>query len=60
MVDRLERAGYVRRQLDPRGRRRVIIRPVPERLAARAPHYQGMATAWTDLLAGYSEQQPAS
>jgi DNA-binding MarR family transcriptional regulator len=57
MVDRLERAGYVRRQLDPRDRRRVIIRPVPERLATLAPYYQGMATAWTDLLAGYSEQQ---
>ena len=57
MVDRLERAGYVRRQLDPRDRRRVIIQPVPERLATLAPHYQGMATAWTDLLAGYSDQQ---
>ena len=57
MVDRLERAGYVHRELDPRDRRRVIIRPVPERLATLAPHYQGMATAWTDLLAGYSEHQ---
>jgi DNA-binding MarR family transcriptional regulator len=57
MVDRLERAGYVHRQLDPRDRRRVIIRPVPERLATLAPHYQGMATAWTDLLAGYRDQQ---
>lgn len=57
MVDRLERAGYVRRQADPRDRRRVIIRPVPERLAAIAPHYQGMATAWTDLLAAYSDAQ---
>jgi DNA-binding MarR family transcriptional regulator len=57
MVDRLERAGYVRRGLDSRDRRRVIIRPVPERLATLAPHYQGMATAWADLLAGYSEQE---
>jgi DNA-binding MarR family transcriptional regulator len=57
MVDRLERAGYVRRQLNPLDRRRVIIRPVPERLAALAPHYQGIAAAWADLLAGYSDQQ---
>jgi DNA-binding MarR family transcriptional regulator len=59
MVDRLERAGYVRRQVDPRDRRRVIIQPVPERLAAIAPHYQGMANAWTDLLAAYSDEQLA-
>src|SRR4029450_6587237 len=30
MVDRLERAGYVHRQIDPRDRRRVIIQPLPE------------------------------
>jgi len=57
MVDRLERAGYVRRQPDPRDRRRVIIQPVPERLAAIAPHYQGMASAWNDLLTAYSDEQ---
>jgi DNA-binding MarR family transcriptional regulator len=59
MVDRLERAGYVRRQPDPRDRRRVIIQPVPERLATIAPHYQGMADAWTGLLATYSDEQLA-
>jgi DNA-binding MarR family transcriptional regulator len=57
MVDRLEGAGYVRRQVDPRDRRRVIIQPVGERLATIAPHYQGMAAAWNDLLAAYSDQQ---
>jgi DNA-binding MarR family transcriptional regulator len=59
MVDRLERAGYVRRQVDPRDRRRVIIQPVPEQLAAIAPYYQGMAAAWNDLLATYSDDQLA-
>lgn len=57
MVDRLERAGYVRRAVDPRDRRRVIIGPVPERLAELAPHYQGMAAAWDELLARYSDQE---
>jgi MarR family transcriptional regulator, organic hydroperoxide resistance regulator len=57
MVDRLEAAGYVRRQPDPGDRRRVIIHPVPERLATIAPHYQGMATAWNDLLAAYTDEQ---
>ena len=59
MVDRLERAGYVRRQADPGDRRRVIIHPLPDRLAAIASHYQGMAAAWTDLLAAYSDEQLA-
>jgi len=57
MVDRLERAGYVRRELDRRDRRRVIIQPVIERLATIGQHYQGMAAAWTDLLAAYSDEQ---
>jgi DNA-binding MarR family transcriptional regulator len=57
MVDRLERAGYVCRQADPRDRRRVIIQPVPQRLATIAPYHQGMATAWNDLLAAYSDEQ---
>jgi DNA-binding MarR family transcriptional regulator len=59
MVDRLERAGYVRREVDPGDRRRVIIHLLPERLAAIAPHYQAMATAWNDLLAAYSDEQLA-
>jgi DNA-binding MarR family transcriptional regulator len=41
MVDRLERAGYLRRQPDPRDCRRVIIQPVPEQLAAIGPHDPG-------------------
>jgi hypothetical protein len=37
----------------------VIIHPLSERLAAIAPRCQGMATAWTDLLAAYSDEQLA-
>ena len=32
MIDRLERAGYVRREPDARDRRRVIVRASPDRL----------------------------
>jgi hypothetical protein len=35
----------------------VIIQPIPEQLATIAPHYQGMATAWNDLLAAYTDDQ---
>lgn len=31
-LDRLERAGYIRRQRDPRDRRKVIIQPIPDRI----------------------------
>src|SRR3954471_7025134 len=34
VIDRLEQAGYVRRVPDPADRRRVIVQPVPEKLAA--------------------------
>src|SRR6185436_13668257 len=34
VIDRLERAGYVRRVPDPTDRRRVIVELVPEKMAA--------------------------
>ena len=59
MVDRLERNGYVRREVDASDRRRLIIQPLPECLASIAPHCQGMATAWKDLLAACDDEQLA-
>ena len=59
MLDRLERAGYVRREHDQQDRRRVMIHPVPKALAVLQDHYQGMAKAWSELLATYSDQQLA-
>ena len=32
VINRMERAGYVRREKDPRDGRRVVIQPVPEEL----------------------------
>lgn len=49
----------MRCEVDCSDRRRVIIHPLPERPATIAPHYQGMATAWADLLAAYSDEQLA-
>ena len=37
--------------------RRVIIPPLPDRLVAIASSYQGMAAAWDELLAAYSDEQ---
>jgi DNA-binding MarR family transcriptional regulator len=59
MIDRLERAGYVRREADPRDRRRVIVRALPERAREIAPLFEGMDRAMTGLCAGYSDEQLA-
>ncbi len=42
MIDRLERAGFVRRAPDARDRRRVLIEPVPEAVARVGGHYAGL------------------
>ncbi len=55
----LERADYVRRQVGPSDWRRLIIHPLPQRLAVIAPHYHGMATARSDLLGAYSDDRLA-
>jgi DNA-binding MarR family transcriptional regulator len=60
MADRLEQAGYVRREPDPADRRRVILSPVAEQMARIAPMYTGMAQAWAAAMAGYDDQQLAT
>ena len=57
MVDRLERAGYVRREPDPTDRRRVIVSPVAEQMARIGPMYTGMAEAWATAMNDYDDEQ---
>src|SRR5438477_3787094 len=59
MVDRLERAGYVRREPDPADRRRVIGSPVAEQMARIGPMYAGMAEAWAAAMTDYAGEQLA-
>jgi DNA-binding MarR family transcriptional regulator len=49
VLDRLEKAGYVRRERDPDDRRKVLVTPVPEAAARMAEQYRGYAD-WTDEL----------
>jgi DNA-binding MarR family transcriptional regulator len=51
-IDRLEAAGYVRRDPDPTDRRKILIVGVPERMREVTGLYDGMAQAWRDLLSG--------
>ncbi|HEX6030384.1 MAG TPA: MarR family transcriptional regulator [Tepidiformaceae bacterium] len=57
MVDRLEKAGYVRRIADPADRRRVIVEPIPERMATLQPYYGSLMSAVTTALESYSDDQ---
>jgi DNA-binding MarR family transcriptional regulator len=57
VIDRLERAGYARRERDPNDRRRVFVRPLLERIEAIGPLFLGLARTMDELVAGYSEQE---
>jgi DNA-binding MarR family transcriptional regulator len=59
VVDRLERAGYVRRERDPHDRRKVIVQPILERQAEAAPIFRPMAQAMDELFARYSDEELA-
>jgi len=60
MVDRLEQAGYVRRVPDPADRRRVLVEPVPERLAGVGALHDSLRSAGRELIAGYDDAQLAA
>jgi DNA-binding MarR family transcriptional regulator len=57
MIDRLERSGYVRREPDPRDRRRVIVRLVPERLQELVAYYEPLTQAAHELYARYTDAE---
>ena len=54
LIDRLEQAGYVRREPDPADRRRVIVAPVPERVALVTAAFDPIDEAIRDALADHS------
>lgn len=60
MIDRLEKAGYAQRAKDPTDRRRVIVRPVPERIARDiTPLYVSLGEAWGRAVERYSTDELA-
>src|SRR5262245_40147364 len=60
MIDRLEKAGYAVRDKDPSDRRRVIVRPVSERIERDiAPLYASIGEAWERAIERYSTQELA-
>ena len=58
VADRLEEAGYVRRERDPRDRRRVVIRLVLDRaLHDVAPTFLPMVRDWQKMASRYSDDE---
>ncbi len=55
LIDRLERAGYVRRRHDESDRRCVIIEPVPENLDELSTLFQPLADGITGLLSSLDD-----
>ncbi|MGW1257501.1 MarR family winged helix-turn-helix transcriptional regulator [Streptomyces sp. NPDC002513] len=57
LVDRLERGGYVARTPDRQDRRRVLVAPVPERIARVTAVWDDLGQAWQTLLNGHTEDE---
>jgi DNA-binding MarR family transcriptional regulator len=57
VIDRLERAGFVRREEHPGDRRKVVVRVIPERLPEVGRLFASLAEAMTALCGCYSEAE---
>jgi DNA-binding MarR family transcriptional regulator len=57
IVDRLEKAGWARRALDPNDRRRVIIYPGPQDTETMAGLYGSHMESLAKLVEGYSDAE---
>jgi len=60
VIDRLEAAGYVRREDDPNDRRRVIVRVIPRRYREIGRLFEGLSARTADLGALYSDRELAT
>ena len=59
VIDRLERAGYVRREKDPADRRKVVVRARPAMTRQIAPLYDSLQREMSALWSTYSDEELA-
>jgi DNA-binding MarR family transcriptional regulator len=57
VIDRLERAGFVRRVRDPHDRRKVLVEVSRGSLTRYGNAHDGLASALDTALAGYTEDE---
>jgi MarR family transcriptional regulator, organic hydroperoxide resistance regulator len=55
VIDRLEKAGFVKRESDPHDRRKVIIRFIPKKHAKAKQYYAAMAKEVYGLFSLYNQ-----
>ena len=60
VVDRLERAGFVRRVPDATDRRRVRIELVPARMKSLERAFDSLRRSWMDLAENYDDRELAA
>jgi DNA-binding MarR family transcriptional regulator len=59
VIDRMERAGYVRRERDPADGRRVVVRPVSEKLERAAGFLSSQDRVLEELMSEYDDRDLA-
>src|SRR5262245_41184065 len=59
IIDRLEKAGFAKRERDAQDRRKVLVRLLPAAERRIAPLYASMSQAMDDLMSGYTDAQLA-
>ena len=57
VIDRLEKAGFVKRESDPKDRRKVIIRFIPKKHKKTKQYYSEMAADVYELFSSYNESK---
>jgi DNA-binding MarR family transcriptional regulator len=59
VIDRLEQAGFARRERDPHDRRKVVVQRLPERDQEIKQRFEALLHGYTELLSTYSDQELA-
>jgi DNA-binding MarR family transcriptional regulator len=59
MIDRLEKAGFAKRDRDPNDRRKVLVRLLPAAERRIMPIYASLQRSMQELLSNYSDEQIA-
>jgi DNA-binding MarR family transcriptional regulator len=57
VLDRLEKAGFIRREKHPHDRRQVVVRLIDDRARELAEIFGPFGRAWQELYARYSAEQ---